>query len=383
MTNASKHDKGKEISEHVETNDLGQVKIASSAKYGKWTRKKGSKKKSTRALHKKHSNKSPLQARGNKKSREKVIDDSALYSLTSTPLTWSTDLYVKELLNAKQRLEVLEVKEQERDLKIHIITTENKALVESNTVLKEQVLWLQQALLIGKTEWQHMKADVQNIKKSVVESTEVTNAKSSQDKGKAIAQIDNHEEKAREERKGDSTKVSKTYAQVISNSANKEEETNIQVDNMQDREGKEKQNRTANIIIKGVKDYGKNECTFDLARDFLKDKLLWQEHICQAWGVGKFNGERVRPIKVIMPSLDDKYIILTKKHLLKGSRFFLEEDLTVKQQKERREKMLKVRVARDEGKRAWIYKGKVVIARFGPPSKTEQQDGNKEEATNS
>jgi hypothetical protein len=258
--------KEQEISEHVETNDLGQVKIASSAKAGKWvwvnakqyrgilkrriarlkweqTRKKRSKKKSTRALRKKHSNKSPLQARGNKKSKGKVIDDSALYSPTSTPLTWSSDLYVKELLNAKQRLEVLEAKGQERDHKIHIITAENKALAESNKVLKEQVALLQEALLIGKTEWQRMKADVQNIKKSVVESTEVVNVKSSQDKGKMIAQINNHEENAREETKGDSTKVSKTWAQVISNSANKEGETNIQVDNMQDSEGKERQRR--------------------------------------------------------------------------------------------------------------------------------------------
>jgi len=147
--------------------------------------------------------------------------------------------------------------------------------------------------------------------------------------------------------------------------------------------GKERQNRTANIIIKGVKDYGKNECTLDLARDFLKDKLLWQGQICQAWRVGKFNGERARPIKVIMPSLCDTYIILSKKHLLRGSRFFLEEDLTVKQQEERREEILKVRATRDEEKRAWIYKGKAVIAQSGPPSKIEQQDGNKEEATNS
>ncbi len=143
----------------------------------------------------------------------------------------------------------------------------------------------------------------------------------------------------------------------------------IQVDNMQDSEGKERQNRAANIIIKGVKDYGKNECTLDLARDFLKDKSLWQGQICQAWRVGKFNDERARPIKVIMPSLRDKYIILSKKHLLRGSRFFLEEDLTVKQHEERREEILKIRETRDEGKRAWIYKGKVVIARFGPPSK--------------
>ena len=44
---------------------------------------------------------------------------------------------------------------------------------------------------------------------------------------------------------------------------------------MQNRETKQRQNREENIISKGVKDYGKNECTLDLARDFLKDNLLW------------------------------------------------------------------------------------------------------------
>ena len=78
------------------------------------------------------------------------------------------------------------------------------------------------------------------MKKFVVENTEVMNAKPSQDKGKVVAQIDNNEETSREERKGDSTKLSKTWAQVISNSAKREGETNIQVNNMQDRESKER-----------------------------------------------------------------------------------------------------------------------------------------------
>jgi hypothetical protein len=111
-----------------------------------------------------------------------------------------------------------------------------------------------------------------------------------------------------------------------------------------------------------VEDYGKNECTLDLARDFLKDKLQWQGKICQAWKVGKPNGERSRPIKVIMPNLCDKYIILSRKQFLRGSWFFLEEYLTVRQQEERRDEMKKVRAAREEGKREWIYKGKVAIA---------------------
>jgi hypothetical protein len=43
--------------------------------------------------------------------------------------------------------------------------------------------------------------------------------------------------------------------------------------------------------------------------------------------------------------------------------------------------LLKVRAARDEGKRAWLFKGKVIIAFFGPHSKTRQQVGSQEEAT--
>ena len=45
---------------------------------------------------------------------------------------------------------------------------------------------------------------------------------------------------------------------------------------MQGIENKERQGRAANIIIKGVREYGKNERTLDLTSEFLKDKLLWQ-----------------------------------------------------------------------------------------------------------
>jgi hypothetical protein len=84
-----------------------------------------------------------------------------------------------------------------------------------------------------------------------------------------------------------------------------------------------------------------------------------------------------------MPILCGKDIILSRTQLLRGSRFFLEEDLIVRQQEEMMDEMTKFRVERDEGKRASIYKGKDVIAQFGPPSKTRKQDDNKEEATNS
>ena len=78
---------------------------------------------------------------------------------------------MKELLNVKNKLEIVEAKEQERERTIHIIKTENQALAESNKVLKEQVAFLQEALLIGMKKWQCMKAEVQNMKKFVVENT--------------------------------------------------------------------------------------------------------------------------------------------------------------------------------------------------------------------
>jgi len=83
-----------------------------------------------------------------------------------------------------------------------------------------------------------------------------------------------------------------------------------------------------------------------------------------------------------MASACDKQTLLSKKHLLKGSRFFLEEDLTIMQQEERKKELSKVRAARDEGKKAWLYKGKAVIVVFGPPSKARQQNNSQEVIAN-
>ena len=78
-----------------------------------------------------------------------------------------------------------------------------------------------------------------------------------------------------------------------------------------------------------------------------------------------------------MASVQDKHHLLSKKKLLKGSHFFLDEDLTNKQQEERREEVKKIRAARNEGKKAWLYNGKAVIAVFGTQDKTGQQADSK------
>jgi hypothetical protein len=121
---------------------------------------------------------------------------------------------------------------------------------------------------------------------SAVEIREGMNSKTPKAQGKTCEQAYNHGVEARDEDKGDFTKNSKTWAQVISNSSHKKKETQSQGDDMQGRENKERQGRATNIIIKGVREYGKNECTLDLASEFLKDELLWQGRIFQAWRVG-------------------------------------------------------------------------------------------------
>jgi hypothetical protein len=156
------------------------------------------------------------------------------------------------------------------------------------------------------------------------------NSKTSKVEGKTIEQEYTQGMKPRDEKKRDLTKNSKTWAQVLSNSASMEKETNIQWDDMQDREIKEIQVISTIMIIKGLREYVKKECTLDLASEFFKHKLFWQGRIFQAWRVGKPNDERDRPIKFIMSIIRDKQVLLSKKKLLRGSFIFLDEDFTIR-----------------------------------------------------
>lgn len=162
-----------------------------------------------------------------------------------------------------------------------------------------------------------------------------------------------------------------------------EEKQDVSACRAQGREHKDKKYRETNFIITGKSDYGNNESSLNLTIDFLKEKLYWRGQICQARRVGKICEERPRPIKVIMVSVQDKHYLLSKKKLLKGSHYFLDEDLTSKQQEVRREEVEKIRATRNEGKRAWLYNGKVVIAMFRPHGKAGQQFGSKEKPINS
>ena len=130
---------GQEILVHVETNHLGQVKMASLSKTGKyiWVNVKQYKGILKRRLARlKCSNEKQKHGQRLHKQVKKQKDavkmcppphlggeshlcgssnfaDPVIYSPTSTPLAWCPDLYVQELLRAKKRLELLEAKEQE------------------------------------------------------------------------------------------------------------------------------------------------------------------------------------------------------------------------------------------------------------------------------
>ena len=93
----------------------------------------------------------------------------------------------------------MKVKEQERDLKIHLLTVVNRGLVESNKALKDQMTMLQEALLVGKDEWQGMKDAWQVMKE--VEIRELLSSKTTKVEGKIVEQANNQGVKAREEEK--------------------------------------------------------------------------------------------------------------------------------------------------------------------------------------
>lgn len=85
-----------------------------------------------------------------------------------------------------------------------------------------------------------------------------------------IADLENKESKLREQ-----IEEAKSWSQVVNGSRNKqkgiiEQQIKIQIKEEQDKIGK-----VANIIIKGIKDFGEMKRTDILVRDFLRDKLEW------------------------------------------------------------------------------------------------------------
>lgn len=205
--------------------------------------------------------------------------------------------------------------------------------MEGNRILKEQVTMLHEALEVGKKEWKSKKRMWQTMKESITRNKDVIISKATQVDTQVSQQTNLSKEKERKNNREDGPKEIKARAEDANGYIKTEEEEDASPRRAQEREHKERKDREIKFIIRGIRDYGKNESTLNLTRYFLKEKLHWKGKIYQARKVWKICEERPQPIKVTMASVQDKHQQLGKK-LLKSSHFFLDEDLTNKQQEE-------------------------------------------------
>lgn len=100
-----------------------------------------------------------------------------------------------------------------------------------------------------------------------------------------------------------------------------------------------------------------------LAKDFIRVKLNWTRYIQQGNRIGRNtkNGKD-RHVRVTLKSIEDKMDILKNIGLLQGAHIYLDDELTPKQQDERRKEWEKVKSERDVGKWAWLKNGKVQVS---------------------
>lgn len=157
--------------------------------------------------------------------------------------------------------------------------------------------------------------------------------------------------KIKEEQLREQLEEAKSWTQVVRGSSDTQRDDIEKQVRRQLREEKDRNDRTMNVIVKGLKDYGENETTKELARDFFKDELQWSGVIQQANRIGKWTeGGKNRHVRVTLEKLEDKSVLLRNKRFLKGTQIYLDEDLTITQQEERRKEWEKVKTARSEGK---------------------------------
>ena len=100
--------------------------------------------------------------------------------------------------------------------------------------------------------------------------------------------------------------------------------------------------------------------TIDLVKDFFKNQLDQHGTTIQAQRIKKWiRGGKDRHVRVTMRSTGDKNNIFSKRKFLRGTHIYLDDDLTLTQQEERRKEWENVKTTRENGKWAWLQNGKV------------------------
>jgi hypothetical protein len=110
----------------------------------------------------------------NKEDRKAVNHDKKdLYSPTSTPLMWPFELYVKELMSMKRRLEILEEKRWYEGNEVNEIDEFKSKLKGENKALKEQISSMQVKMEIGQQEVTALKQELEQMRITKVEKSEL------------------------------------------------------------------------------------------------------------------------------------------------------------------------------------------------------------------
>ena len=88
---------------------------------------------------------------------------------------WSSELYVKELMNMKRRLEILEEKRWYEGNKVNKIVEFKSKLEGENKTLNEQTSSMQGKIEVGQQEVANMKQEPKQLRMSVFRKSEVIN----------------------------------------------------------------------------------------------------------------------------------------------------------------------------------------------------------------
>lgn len=143
----------------------------------------------------------------------------------------------------------------------------------------------------------------------------------------------------------------KSWTSIVRGTANMPSEVIGKQIRSQIREEKEINKRAANLIIKGLREYGEQETTKELVKDFLKDQFEWNGVVMQTQRIGRWTkGCKDRHVTVTMKNAEDKNHIMRKKRSLKGTHIYLDDDLTITQQEVRRKEWEKVKTTREKWK---------------------------------
>ncbi|GLJ29315.1 hypothetical protein SUGI_0578130 [Cryptomeria japonica] len=99
------------------------------------------------------------------KIAEELEDDSKMdqYSPNSTPLTWSSNLYIEELMGLKRRLEGLETLERLKYNKWQETMDTNHKIMQENGSLKEEIVKLQTSLKTRQQEIMAVKEELKQV----------------------------------------------------------------------------------------------------------------------------------------------------------------------------------------------------------------------------